>query len=164
MKPLSYWLPRPLFTVFLALLWMLMANSASPGHILLGLVLGTGIPFLTREFWPEQARLRHPLPMVWYLLVLMSDILRSNLIVAARILGPQRHLNPGFFTYPLELDDDFAITILASTISLTPGTVSAHYDADNRTLFVHALHLEDEAETIESIKQRYERPLKEMFR
>lgn len=164
MKSMSYWAPRPLFSLFLLLLWLLMVNSVSPGHILLGLVLGLGIPFITRDFWPEQARLRRPLPMIRYLLVLLMDILRSNLIVAVRILGPQRRLSPGFFTFPLELDDDFAITLLASTISLTPGTVSTHYDAGSRTLLVHTLHLEDEAEAIESIKQRYERPLKEMFR
>lgn len=163
-KSWSYWVPRPLFSLFLLLLWLLMVNSLSPGHILLGLALGLGIPFMTREFWPEQARLRHPIPMIRYFLVLLADILRSNLTVAMRILGPQRRLNPGFLTFPLELDDDFAITLLASTISLTPGTVSTHYDAENRTLLIHALHLDDEAETIEAIKQRYERPLKEMFR
>ncbi|MBS3805439.1 MAG: Na+/H+ antiporter subunit E [Oleiphilaceae bacterium] len=164
MKPLAFWIPRPLFSVFLAVLWLLMANSFSPGHILLGAVLGIAIPFLTHPFWPEQARVRRPLPLLKYFLVLLVDIFRSNLIVAGRILGPSRKLSPGFFTFPLELDDDFAITILASTISLTPGTVSAHYDAEQGILLIHALHLEDEADTIADIKERYERPLKEIFR
>lgn len=158
-----YWLPRPLFSLFLALLWLLMVNSFSVAHLLLGLILGIMIPFLTHAFWPERARVQRPLPLLRYLLLLLIDIFWSNLIVALRILRPERHLQPGFFTFPLELEDDFAITILASTISLTPGTVSTHYDAQARTLLVHALHLEDEAETIEGIKQRYERPLKEMF-
>lgn len=158
-----YWLPRPLFSLFLALLWLLMVNSFSAAHLLLGLGLGVVIPFLTHAFWPERPRVQRPLPLLRYLLLLLIDIFWSNLIVALRILRPERHLQPGFFTFPLELEDDFAITILASTISLTPGTVSTHYDAKARTLLVHALHLEDEAETIEGIKQRYERPLKEMF-
>lgn len=164
MKFTHAWIPRPLFSVFLLILWLLMVNSLSPGHILLGLALGLAIPYMTREFWPEQAKLRRPVPLIRYFLVLLADILRSNLIVALRILGPTHRLQPGFFTFPLELDDDFAITLLASTISLTPGTVSTHYDAENRTLLIHALHLEDENQAIESIKQRYERPLKEMFR
>ncbi len=160
----QFWLPRPLFSLFLALLWLLMVNDFSVAHALLGLALGVAIPFVTHAFWPEEAKIRRPLPLLRYLLVLLVDILRSNLVVALRILRPARHLRPGFFPYPLTLDDDFAITLLASTISLTPGTVTLHYDAKANTLLVHALHLEDEAEAIATIRQRYEQPLEEIFR
>lgn len=164
MRNWQFWLPHPLFSLFLALLWLLMINDFSMAHALLGLVLGVAIPLVTHAFWPEEARIRRPLPLLRYLLVLLMDILRSNLVVALRILRPARHLTPGFFTYPLTLNDDFAITILASTISLTPGTVSIHYDAEANTLLVHALHLEDEAEAIAGIRERYEQPLQEIFR
>jgi multicomponent K+:H+ antiporter subunit E len=132
-------------------------------HILLGLTLGILIPFITRAFWPEQARVRYLLPLLRYFRILVVDIVHSNLIVARRILWYPNQLTPGFITYPLELEDDFAITILASTISLTPGTVSAHYDADAGTLLIHALHVTDEEELIQQIKERYEEPLKEIF-
>lgn len=160
----QFWLPRPLFSLFLALLWLAMVNDLSMAHALLGLGLGVAIPFVTHAFWPEEAKIKRPLPLLRYLLVLLVDILRSNLVVALRILRPARHLRPGFFTYPLALEDDFAITILASTISLTPGTVSIHHDAEANTLLVHALHLEDEAEAIAAIRERYEKPLEEIFR
>lgn len=160
----QFWLPHPLFSLFLALLWLLMVNDFSVAHALLGLALGVVIPFVTHAFWAEEAKIKRPLPLLRYLLVLLVDILRSNLVVALRILRPARYLQPGFFVYPLTLDDDFAITILASTISLTPGTVSIHYDARANTLLVHALHLEDEAEAIATIRERYEQPLEEIFR
>ncbi|MCR8914398.1 Na+/H+ antiporter subunit E [Marinobacter panjinensis] len=159
----EFWLPRPLFSLFLALLWLLMVNSFSVAHMLLGLALGVFIPFVTRSFWPEQAKVRYLLPLLRYFLVLMVDIVRSNLIVAKRILWYPNQLTPGFVIFPLELDDDFAITILASTISLTPGTVTAHYDSDAGTLLIHALHVTDEDELVRQIKDQYERPLKEIF-
>lgn len=159
----EFWLPRPLFSLFLALLWLLMVNSFSVAHMLLGLALGLFIPFITRPFWPEQAKVRYLLPLLRYFLVLMVDIVHSNLIVARRILWYPNQLTPSFITYPLELDDDFAVTILASTISLTPGTVSAHYDSEAGTLLIHALHVTDEDELVQQIKERYERPLKEIF-
>lgn len=159
----EFWLPRPLFSLFLALLWLLMVNSFSVAHMLLGLALGVFIPFITRPFWPEQAKVRYLLPLLRYFMVLMVDIVRSNLIVARRILWYPNQLTPGFITYPLELTDDFAVTILASTISLTPGTVSAHYDSKAGTLLIHALHVTDEDELVRQIKERYERPLKEIF-
>lgn len=159
----EFWLPRPLFSLFLALLWLLMVNSFSVAHMVLGLALGVFIPFITRAFWPEQAKVHYFLPLLRYFLVLMVDIIRSNLVVAKRILWYPNQLTPGFVTFPLELDDDFAITILASTISLTPGTVSAHYDSDAGTLLIHALHVTDEDELVRQIKEQYERPLKEIF-
>ena len=157
------WLPRPLFSVFLAVLWLLLVNSFSVAHIILGLALGVLIPFATRAFWPEQAKIHHLLPLLRYFISLMVDIVLSNLVVARRIIWYPNQLTPGFITYPLELDDDFAITILASTISLTPGTVSAHYDSDAGTLLIHALHVTDEDEVIRQIKERYENALKEIF-
>lgn len=159
-----FWLPHPLFSLFLALLWLLMVNEFSVAHALLGLALGVVIPVVTHAFWPEEAKIRRPLPLLRYLGVLLIDILRSNLVVAWRILRPAKELRPGFFTYPLALDDDFAITLLASTISLTPGTVSLHHDGEANTLLIHALHLEDEAEAIATIRTRYEQPLEEIFR
>lgn len=157
------WLPRPLFSLFLAVLWLLMVNSFSVAHIILGLALGVFIPYATRAFWPEQARVHRLRPMIRYILSLMADIVLSNLVVARRIVWYPNQLTPGFITFPLELDDDFAITILASTISLTPGTVSAHYDSKAGTLLIHALHVTDEDEVIRQIKERYEYPLKEIF-
>jgi multicomponent K+:H+ antiporter subunit E len=141
-----------------------MVNSFSVAHMLLGLTLGLFIPFITRAFWPEQAKVHHLLPLLRYFMVLLVDIVRSNLTVARRILFYPNQLTPGFVIFPLELDDDFAITILASTISLTPGTVSAHYDSDAGTLLLHVLHLTDEDELIRDIKTRYEQPLKEIFK
>jgi len=65
--------------------------------------------------------------------------------------------------YPLELEEKFPITLLSSTITLTPGTVSAYLTLDGRHLIIHALDVEDEQELIDEIRQRYERPLKEIF-
>jgi multicomponent K+:H+ antiporter subunit E len=148
MNWLQRWVPHPLFAGFL---------------LLLGAVLAVVISRVTQPFWPERSRIKHPGKLLRYLGRLLMDILKSNLIVARRILFHSRRLEPGFFTYPLALTDDFAVTILASTISLTPGTVSAHYDREGRCLLIHCLHLEDEAALIRDIRERYEQPLQEIF-
>ncbi|WP_432210398.1 Na+/H+ antiporter subunit E [Marinobacter alkaliphilus] len=162
MNWLQRWVPHPLFTGFLLLLWLLM-NEFSFAHLLLGAVLAVVISRVTQPFWPERSRIKYPGKLLRYLGRLLMDILKSNLIVARRILFYSRQLEPGFFTYPLALTDDFAVTILASTISLTPGTVSAHYDREGRTLLIHSLHLEDEEALIRDIRERYELPLQEIF-
>jgi multicomponent K+:H+ antiporter subunit E len=160
---MNRWLPQPLFSVFLWLVWLLLTNSVTPGHLLLGALLALALPLFTVRFWPDRPRLRKPLHLLRYIAVLFWDIILANLTVARLILGPTARLRPAFIRLPLELRNEFAIVMLANTISLTPGTVSADLSPDRRTLLIHALDVEDPAQAIARIKQRYEKPLQEIF-
>lgn len=157
------WLPHPVMSLVLVLVWLLLANEFSLMQLLAGALFGILIPRFTSSFWPERPRLKRPSLLGRYLARLLSDILIANFQVAGRVLGPTRRLRPGFIEYPLELTDQFAITVLASTVSLTPGTVSADLSPDHRTLYIHGLDITDPAALRRQIKQRYEQPLKEMF-
>jgi len=156
-------LPHPLLTPILAAVWLLLNNSYSPGHVVLGLMLGWAIPWFTLRFWPERVRIRRPWVLMRFVAVVLYDIVVANLIVARRILGRPEHLRPAFVEVPLALTSDLAISLLANTISLTPGTVSARLAPDRTSLLVHGLHVPDAAELVASIKSRYEAPLKEVF-
>ncbi|KGO35126.1 MAG: Na+/H+ antiporter subunit E [Desulfoprunum sp.] len=157
------WLPQPLFSLCLWMVWLLLGNTLAPGQMLLGAVLALALPLFSVRFWPDRPRLRRPLQLLRYFAVLLWDIVVANLVVARLILGPTRKLRPAFIRLPLDLCHEFAIVVLANTISLTPGTVSADLSLDRRTLLIHALDVEDEAQAIARIKDRYERPLKEIF-
>ncbi|MHB8788377.1 MAG: Na+/H+ antiporter subunit E [Desulfobulbaceae bacterium] len=157
------WLPQPLFSLFLWLVWLLLNNSVAPGQLLLGAILALALPLFTVRFWPDRPRLRKPLMLMRYIAVLFWDIILANLTVARLILGPTARLRPAFIRLPLELRNEFAIVVLANTISLTPGTVSSDLSPDRRTLLIHALDVEDPAQAIARIKQRYEKPLQEIF-
>lgn len=157
------WLPHPLLTLTLILLWIFLVNEVGPGHLLLGALLGVLIPKLTAAFWPERPRLRRPLLLGRYLVRVLSDILLANVQVARRVLGPMHTLRPAFVEVPLELSNDLAITLLANTVSLTPGSVSADISADRRTLLVHVMDAPDPDALVGQIKGRYEAPLKEIL-
>jgi multicomponent K+:H+ antiporter subunit E len=156
--------PHPVLTLALLVVWLLLNNTIHPGHVVLGLVLGIFIPWFTSSFWPERVCVRQPLTLLRFLVRVIWDILVANVVVAKLILGPNRSLRPGFFTLKLEATHPLAISLLANTISLTPGTVSCDLSRDRKELLIHALHLEDEADTITQIKERYEKPLMEVFR
>jgi len=155
-------LPMPLHSLLLLLVWLLL-NDFSVGQLLLGMVLAWLIPLLTSSYADHQSRAGKPLVIVRYVLRLLWDIVVSNIQVAGRVLSRNRHLQPGFIAYPLSLTGDFPLTVLASTISLTPGTVSVDFSADRRWLYIHALHIDSEQEIIDSIRHRYEQPLREIF-
>lgn len=163
MSALRSWLPHPIQSGFLCVVWLLLTNSLSPGHVFLGVLLGWALPFLTHLIWPDPPGIHKPGTLLRFLAVVHWDIITANIQVAALILGPARRLQPAFFELPIDLDNDFAIAILASTISLTPGTVSADISADRRCLLVHALDVRDTDALIRHIKTRYEAPLKEVF-
>ena len=156
-------LPHPLLTLSLTLLWLLLVNELSAGHLVLGAVLGWLIPFVTSPFWPEHVRIRHLPTLLHYFGILIVDIVRGSFHVARLILAGPATLRPAFVEVPLALETDLAISLLANTISLTPGTVSAHLSADRRTLTVHALDIGDAPALVARIKQRYETPLQQIF-
>ncbi len=157
------WFPHPALSVFMWLLWLLLANSVSGGHIILGGLLAWAIPYLTQAFWPGSMVIRKPGVALKFVLLVTVDVIVANFQVARLILGPKKNLRPAFMVIPLDIEHDFTITILANTISLTPGTVSADLDIDRRQLLVHALDVDDIEAAVAQIKQRYEAPLKEIF-
>lgn len=154
--------PHPILSLVLAAIWLLLVNSASAGQILLGLLLGWGIPLFTRPFWPDSVRIHRPLALIRFIGVVLYDILMANLTVAGLVLGRPR-LRPAFVVLPLRLKSELAISLLANTICLTPGTVSARLSADRSELLVHVLDAADPQAVVAEIRARYEAPLLEVF-
>ncbi|WP_447553263.1 Na+/H+ antiporter subunit E [Vreelandella sp. EE22] len=157
------WLPTPVLSLLLLFVWLLLARSYAPGQLLLGGVLAVIIPLVTFRFWDTRLRIKKPWLLVRFILRVLKDIVVANFEVAYLVANPWRRLKPHFIEYPLLLEERFTITLLASTISLTPGTVSANLRLDGKSLLIHALDVEDEQALIEQIRERYERPLKEIY-
>jgi len=156
-------LPHPILSLILWLIWLLLNNTVAAGHMVLGLVLAILIPLLSSAFWPEKVFIKAPLTLLKFLIVVLWDIVIANMVVAKLILGRNNNLKPAFFYIDLDVQTPLGISLLANTISLTPGTVSCDLSMDRRRLLVHALHVEDIADTIKHIKQRYETPIKKVF-
>ena len=156
-------LPQPLVTFGIFGLWAVLAWEPSAGHYLLGAIIALLIPLFTQNFWPDMPRMARPwlaLKLFW---LVMWDIVVANWQVARLVLGPIDRLHPDFIEVPLDTRHPFVATLVASIISLTPGTVSVDIDQDRWVVLVHALNVGDPAEVIGTIKARYEAPLKEIY-
>jgi multicomponent K+:H+ antiporter subunit E len=156
-------LPHPLLSLALTILWVLLVNEISIGSVFFGLLLGWAIPFATRRYWPERVQVRKPMVLLQYIGLLLLDIFKGSFLVAYRILRGPQHLQPAFIQVPLRLRSELGISLLANTISLTPGTVSAQLSPDRRQLWIHALHGENPEAIVLEIQQRYEDPLLKIF-
>ncbi|MBS9404881.1 Na+/H+ antiporter subunit E [Halomonas sp. TRM85114] len=157
------WLPTPLMSILLLVVWLLLVRSLAFGHFLLGGALAVAIPLATYRFWDLEPHVSNPWLLLRFALRVFGDIIIANFEVAWLIINPWRRLQPHFIEYPLMVEKRFTITLLANTISLTPGTVSANLRMDGKTLLIHALHVDDEEALIAQIRERYERPLKEIY-
>ena len=152
--------------VSLTLLWLLLQGSLAPAQLLLGVILALAVTRAVSPFWAGRLRVRRPLLLVIFLWRVAVDILIANLRIAALILTPSRHPQPAFVELPLTLTQPFALYLLASTISLSPGSLSADLSADRRVLLLHLLDAPDPADAATEcakIKDRYERLLLEVF-
>lgn len=156
--------PHPLLSLTLLFVWIALVNTFTLGNLILGTVFGLAIPMLTRAYWPNRPRIARPLRIIEYGIIVVWDIIVANVQVAAIILF-RRHANirSHWITVPLELRSAEAITVLAGTITMTPGTVSAMLSADGGCILVHCLHTDDPDAVRDGIKSRYERRLKEIF-
>lgn len=165
-------LPAPFRSLLLLVVWLLLNNSVAPIHLITGVFLAWFIPWLTLSFHDQSLRIQGNITKrlilsLRYLGILLWDIVVANVQVVTRVLGPNAALKPAFVLMPLQIQDPLGITVLAGTICLTPGTVSAdiypHNSDAPQFLLLHVLDVQDEASLIAELKQRYEQPLLEIF-
>ncbi len=156
-------LPSPLMSAVLFVAWLLMNASASAGHLVLAALLAIAIPLLAAPVRGERARIRHPGTALRLAMVVLWDIVVSNVEVARRILGPESRIKPAFVWVPLSIRDPHGIAALAGIITMTPGTLSSDLSEDHRHLLVHALNVDDAQALVATIKSRYEAPLIRIF-
>lgn len=157
------WMPSLPLTVTIMMFWMLMVSELSFAHFLLALVLGLVIPLFAARLDREFATIGNLRLVPRMLRVLAWDVVRSNIEVARRVLGPEREITPGFVWFPLDIHNVHGIAALTSFITLTPGTVAAVLSDDRRYLLIHVFNLKDADALIATIKRRYETPLREIF-
>jgi multicomponent K+:H+ antiporter subunit E len=161
---MTRWLPYPLMSAALFIMWLLLNQSVAAAHLVAGALLALGGPLAMRALELPRAsigRVRAVIKLAWLVLV---DIVRSNNAVASIILSPDqsRHTS-GFVAIPLDLRDRYGLTTLAIIITSTPGTLWANYDSTTGVMTLHVLDLIDESAWADRIKQRYESLLVEIF-
>jgi multicomponent K+:H+ antiporter subunit E len=154
--------PFPLASLGLVALGLLLNQSFSPGHLLLGGAVALVGGWLLAALELPKGRLRRLSPIARLAGLVTADIVRSNIAVAQIVLGIRELKTSGFVRIPLDLRQPYGLAILACIITSTPGTLWVSFDEATGTLTIHVLDLIDESEWIRTIKGRYERLLLEI--
>jgi multicomponent K+:H+ antiporter subunit E len=156
--------PFPIASASLLVFWLLLNQTLSLGHILLGGAVALVGGWTLARLRVPKARPRRLGAIFRLTALVLADIVRSNIAVALIILGFKGTRSvSGFVEIPLELRDPYGLAILACIITSTPGTLWVDFTPSSGTLTIHVLDLIDKAEWVRTIKERYERPLLEIF-
>jgi len=153
-----------LVNVLLALAWSAVTGSFTFLNFAFGFVLAIFALSLIREQVGSVGYFSRARRVISLLLLFVTELVLSAWKVAVLVLSPRMDVKPGIFAYPLRVDRDFEITILANLITLTPGTLSVDVSDDRRTLFIHAMDASDPDTTRREIADGFERKIMEAFR
>lgn len=157
------WLPYPLLSAGIFLMWLLLTQSFSLGQILLGAIVAllAGASMARLGWLP--ARITNWRPLLRLASIVAVDVIRSNIAVARIALSPARNRHSAFIRLELALRDPQALAVLALILTATPGTAWVQYNRLDGMLLIHVFDLVDEQAWIRLIKSRYERLLLEAF-
>ncbi|AXS39924.1 Na+/H+ antiporter subunit E [Breoghania sp. L-A4] len=154
-----------LINILLAAAWGAVTGSFSPLSLVFGFVLGAAVLYMIREqigtggYFVRSWRV---FILVW---TFIYELVLSAVRVAKIVCTPDLStLQPGIIAYPLTVDRDFEITLLANLITLTPGTLTVDVSEDRKVLYVHCIDVPDPEATITDIREAFERKILEAFR
>jgi multicomponent Na+:H+ antiporter subunit E len=146
----------------LAVVWLFLrdvplAPRPLAGELLIGLAVGGPIAYLSRRLYVDTVDLRRAvraLPFVGaYVVVFLWDVAKANLDVAYRVLAPWMPVEPAVIVLPLRVESDVAVTTIANSITLTPGTLTLEHDEDANALIVHAIDGRDTEAVLAPIRR-----------
>lgn len=152
-----------LVNVLLALSWVAVSGTLSALNFGFGFVLGAAALSLIREQVGSVGYFSKIRQIIGLLFQFIFELLVSAFRVAFLVLKPNMKLKPGIFVYDLKLKSDAEITLLANMITLTPGTLTVDVSEDKTKLYIHALDCSNPLETIQSIRDGFERQIAEAF-
>lgn len=156
--------PAPLTSGALLALWLMLARAVSAGQVLLGLGLALVVPILTSNLRPSAVRVRRPLVVMRFILMVGRDVVVSSLEVAwGLVTWRWRRPRSKFVVVPLDLRDPVGLAALAMVTTVVPGTVWSELALDRSAVLLHVWDVGDERAFVDRFKARYEEPLREIF-
>jgi len=153
--------------LLMTLVWAALQASFSPGTLLLGALFSWVILRISRPLFnrnePSVFPASRPIRRIWRNLVLIvvfvREVVLSALQVVWYVIQPTLTIRPAIIEYPLNVQTDREITVLANMISLTPGTLSLDVAPDRSVIYIHAITVStaDGQDVIDEIKSSLEK-------
>lgn len=155
---------QALINFIIAITWMFLNNDWSSGTFLIGYLIGMGMIWLLRRYWPGELYLIRLWALIKLMALFVRELLLSGWAMFKLVLQPRLRNRPGIFAYRTSLKTDWEITLLACLISLTPGTLTLEVSEKNKVLYIHAMDVREVDVLTEQIRGTFERAIMHVTR
>lgn len=146
----------------IAFMWMFLTESYTFTSFLVGYMIGAVLLLILDRFFPGTYYLRRVYKVIVLVLIFIRELILSNISIVKMVYTPKLTFEPGIFAYPTSLKKEWEITLLANLITLTPGTLSVAISEDNTQIFIHAMHIDSTRDSINDIKNTFEKAIAEV--
>ncbi|MBD7964412.1 MAG: Na+/H+ antiporter subunit E [Bacillota bacterium] len=153
-----------ILNLLIGVIWMFLSESYSFASFIVGFVIGAALLYLLNRFIPDSYYFKHVRAILYLVFLFIRELLLANIEVLKWVYKPKLDFQPGILALPIDVKKNWEITLLANLITLTPGTLSVDVSRDQRYIYIHALDLPDVNETIVSIKESFEKAIREVTR
>lgn len=153
--------------VFLIAIWLTLTTTFQWQELSVGIFISLVLAlFLNKNYLKlglPPVSIKRIIFFILYMSVLFIEIVKANFDVAYRVIHPKMPIKPGIIIIKTELKQDIAKTILANSITLTPGTFTLDIKGDE--LLIHWIYVRSEKmdESTKIIGQKFEKYLKVVF-
>jgi|SRR5690625_4347453 len=151
-----------LINMLMAFIWMLLQNSYGIVDFLFGYIIGILILFTLRRFLIFDFYFKRVWAFIKLTLIFFRELILANIDMVKVILKPKLDNKPGIVAIPTKLKTDLEVTLLASLITLTPGTLSMDFSDDSSLIFIHAIDIDSKEDTIRDILDSFEKAILEV--
>ncbi|MCP3025601.1 Na+/H+ antiporter subunit E [Halobacillus sp. A5] len=153
-----------LLNIIIAVMWMFLSETYNFTTFVVGYIIGALMLFVLQRFVPGTFYFKRVVGVVKLILLFARELLLSNLDIVKLAYKPKLDFQPGIFALPIELKSNWEITLLANLISLTPGTLSLEISEDYSKIYIHAMDIPDVEQSINDIKDTFEKAIMEVTR
>lgn len=153
-----------LWNIFLAAVWTAAWGKFTLLNLAVGFLLGYAVLSLGGDLFGSRSYSGRLPRLIEFLLFFAWEVLVANLRLAYDVITPRHHMRPGVIAMPLEAETDGEILLLASVITLTPGTLSLDVSPDRKFLYVHSMYILDAEDEKRKLKHGFERRILALLR
>lgn len=151
------------------LVWLLLTWPIDYQHLFVGIIIAAFVSFVTGDMFVKRPHVfKSATRYLWFLYfipVFVWECIKANIDVAYRVAHPDLPINPGIVKVKTVLKSDTALTFLANSITLTPGTMTVDIDPENGFLYIHWIDVKDKdmQKATEIIVKTFEDILRRIF-
>lgn len=151
-------------TILCFITYLLLTTGSGPiglwslEEIIIGAILSIITGYVTKKiFVKDNYRMLNPIRWIIFIVYLIGPFFvamaKANIDVAYRVITGK--INPGIVKISPGLKTELGITMLANSITLTPGTLSVDIDEEKNDLYVHWINVNDKALQKKPVDYKY---------